>query len=286
MAPPKTYPFDIYVVGKTYPFDIYVVGLGIVGTRQITKEVDAVLKKSERVFLLFYQEVLHHYIANELGTPVTDLHDEYEEGLNRSDTYRKMVDRVMSAAENATRPVTLALYGHPTIFVTPTRLIQEEAPDRGLRVKVLPGISSIDCLFSDIGFDPGSTGIQMYEATDFLLRRFVPDTAVPLFLWQVGTLETGLYSAKRSKPERFVRLRQYLQSFYPEDHILYLLRTATYPFTNSEQRAFRLRDFEKQYLYVDPVHTLYIPPVEEKSLQDHELAEQITSKTHLSNIVE
>jgi len=271
---------------KTYPFDIYVVGLGIVGTRQITKEVEAVLRKSERVFILFYQEIMHDYIARDLGTPVTDLHDEYAEGLDRLQTYRKMADRVMDAAVEATSPIALALYGHPTIFVTPTRLIQEEAHERGLRVKVLPGISSMDCLFADIGFDPGSSGIQMYEATDFLLRRFVPVTAVPLFLWQIGALETGLYIARRSKPERFVRLRQYLQIFYPEDHILYLLRTATYPFTRSEQRAFRLRDFEKQHLYVDPVHTLYVPPLAEKSTQDVELAERITSKTHLSSIVE
>lgn len=216
---------------KKFPFDIYIAGLGNVGTRQITKEVEEVLRKSERVFLLFYQKVLHDYIANDLGTPVTDLHSEYEEGLDRSKTYRKMADRVMSAAIDATAPITLELYGHPTIFVSPTRIIQEEAPEKGLLVKVLPGISSIDCIFAEIGFDPGTSGIQMYEATDFLVRRFTPDPSVPLFLWQIGTLETGLYSSKRSKPERFVRLRQYLQKFYPADHILYLLRTATYPFT-------------------------------------------------------
>jgi uncharacterized protein YabN with tetrapyrrole methylase and pyrophosphatase domain len=269
-----------------HPYDIYIVGLGNVGTRQITKEVEEVLRKSERAFLLFYQKVMGDYIANELGTPVTDLHYEYEEGLDRSKTYRKMADRVISAAVQATDPVTLALYGHPTIFVSPTRLIQEEAPVRGLRVKVLPGISSIDCIFAEIGFDPGTSGIQMYEATDFLVRCFTPDPAVPLFLWQVGALETGLYTARTSKPERFVRLRQHLQKFYPDDHILYLLRTATYPFTRSEQRAFRLQDFEKQYQHVHPVHTLYVPPVEEKLVQDFELAEEISSKTHLSRIVE
>ncbi len=270
---------------KMLPYNIYVVGLGNVGTRQITKEVEEALRKSEHVFLLYYQKVMHDYIANELGTPVTDLHQEYEEGLDRSKTYRKMADRVISAAVKATDPVTLALYGHPTIFVSPTRLIQEEAPGKGLRVKVLPGISSIDCIFAEIGFDPGTSGIQMYDATDFLIRRFTPDPAVPLFLWQVGALETGLYSARASKPERFVRLRDYLQKFYPDNHILYLLRTATYPFTHSEHRAFYLQDFEKQYQHVHPIHTLYIPYVEDKPVQDIELARKITSKIHLSKIV-
>jgi tetrapyrrole methylase family protein/MazG family protein len=271
---------------KIIPYDIYITGLGIVGTRQITKEAEEILRKSECVFVLHYQKVMHDYIENELGTPVTDLNLEYKEGLDRSKTYRKMANRVMSAAVHAKGPVTLALYGHPTIFVSPTRLIQEEAPTKGLRVKVLPGVSCIDCIFAEIGFDPGNSGIQMYEATDFLVRGFTPDPAVPLFLWQVGALETGLFSAKASKPERFVRLRRYLQKFYPEDHIVYLLRTATYPFTRSEQRAFRLRDFEKQYRQVHPIHTLYVPPVAEKPVQDIELAKKITSKRHLSKIVE
>jgi len=143
------------------PYDIYIVGLGNVGTRQITKETEEVLRKSEQVFLLFYQKVMFDYIAKELGTPVTDLHQEYEEGLDRSKTYRKMADRVINSAVEAKNPVTFALYGHPTIFVSPTRLIQEEATGKGLRVKVLPGISSIDCIFAEIGFDPGTTGIQM-----------------------------------------------------------------------------------------------------------------------------
>lgn len=269
-----------------FPYDIYIVGLGIVGTRQITKEVEEVLRKSECVFILYYQKIMNDYIEKDLGTPVKDLHQEYEEGLDRSKTYRKMADRVMNQAMKAKKPITLALYGHPTIFVSPTRIIQEEAPQKGLQVKVLPGISSIDCIFAEIGLDPGAGGIQMYEATDFLIRRFTPDTAVPLFLWQVGTLETGLYSAKVSKPARFIRLQKYLQEFYSEDHIIYLLRTATFPFTRSDQRAFRLRDFENQYKHVHPAHTLYVPPLKEKPIYDFELAEQITSKTHLSSIVE
>lgn len=271
---------------KIYSVDIYIVGLGIVGTRQITKEVEEAMRKSERVFILYYQKVMHDYIANELGTPVTDLHEEYEEGLDRSKTYRKMADRVMNAATKATTPITLALYGHPTIFVSPTRLIQEEAPKKGLRVKVLPGISSIDCIFAEIGFDPGNSGIQMYEATDFLVRHYTPDQTIPLFLWQVGAIESGLYTSKPSKPERFIRLRQKLQTFYPEDHILYLLRTATYPFTRSDQRAFLLRDFEKQSQHVNPIHTLYVPPVKEKTVKDVELSQELLSKTHLSTIVE
>jgi hypothetical protein len=33
---------------------------------------------------------------------------------------------------------------------------------------MLPGISAEDCLFADLGIDPGIYGCQSYEATDFL----------------------------------------------------------------------------------------------------------------------
>jgi precorrin-3B methylase len=271
---------------EKYPFDIYIVGLGIVGTRQITKEVDYILKKSDHVFLLFTQNTMHDYITNEIGTEVTDLHEEYEEGSDRFDTYRRMADRVLNNAKNTNKSITHAPYGHPSIFVSPTRLIQEEGPKHGLRVKVVPGISAIDCIFAEIGLDPGTNGVQMYEASDFLLRKFEPNPYVPLFLWQIGAIETGLYSMKKSKPERFSRIRQYLESFYPKSHILYLLRTATYPFTNSEQHGFQLKNFEKQHYKIDPVHTLYIPPVDTKEVADKDLANNMVSKAHLNKIVE
>jgi len=41
---------------------------------------------------------------------------------------------------------------------------------------MLPGISAEDCLFADIGVDPGIYGCQSFEATDlFVNESLIPD---------------------------------------------------------------------------------------------------------------
>ena len=68
-------------------------------------------------------------------------------------------------------PVCLATYGHPWVYCYPTTLITRAAPLLGLRVEVFPGVSPFDTLLVDLGMDIALDGIQMYEATDLLLRR-------------------------------------------------------------------------------------------------------------------
>ena len=41
----------------------------------------------------------------------------------------------------------------------------------GFNAQMLAGISAEDCLFADLGLDPGKNGCQSFEATDFLIRR-------------------------------------------------------------------------------------------------------------------
>ena len=48
---------------------------------------------------------------------------------------------------------------------------------------MLPGISSEDCLFADLGVDPGVSGCQSYEATDFLMNAPIIDSSTQLILW-------------------------------------------------------------------------------------------------------
>jgi hypothetical protein len=51
-----------------------------------------------------------------------------------------------------------------------------------------PGISALDCLIADVGFDPGLPGMLTYEATDMLLRRRRLDPTLHAVIWQVGVV--------------------------------------------------------------------------------------------------
>src|ERR1019366_5373545 len=88
----------------------------------------------------------------------------------------------------AGRRVCAALYGHPGVFVHAGHEAIRIAREEGHRARMLAAISSEDCLFADLGVDPGVTGCQSYEATNFLMRRRNIDVSVPLVLWQIGVI--------------------------------------------------------------------------------------------------
>lgn len=266
------------------PFDIYVLGTGMVGYRQLTREAEAALAKSERVYLVHYQRLVQEYIETEYDTDVILLTEEYTTGENRVHTYERMAQRVLDGAADADGPVSFALYGHPMVFVSPARWVIDDGRDRGLTVKVLPGISSMDCLYADIELDPAEHGLQMFEATDLLVREFEPNPAIPAMIWQIGSVGSVLHSTAESAPERFTPIREYLQRYYPADHTAYLLQTATYPITNSTQLEFTLDSFEAIHDQITATHTLYLPPAETRGVKNHDLFERLTSHDHLETI--
>jgi uncharacterized protein YabN with tetrapyrrole methylase and pyrophosphatase domain len=83
------------------------------------------------------------------------------EKQERLSKYNRIAAMVTEAALDRP-PVSFAIPGHPLVFVYPTQQILAVADQLGLRVKVVPGISSFDCMIVDLQLDPGSGGVQMY----------------------------------------------------------------------------------------------------------------------------
>jgi len=274
------------------PIDVYLVGTGMVGYRQFTKEAEAAVRNSERVFLVHYQDLVKSYLEDEVAAEldvageVELLTSEYEEGEDRGHAYDRMAERVLEGARKADAPITFALYGHPMVFVSPTQFVLDRAEEEGLRTEVRPGISAVDCLYCDLALDPARNGIQMFEATDLLLREFDLTPDVPAFIWQVGALETGLHTDADSTPARFTRFREYLRQFYPDDHTVHLCQTATYPISESERIEVELGEFETLHDRINGLQTLYVPPTRERPTQNDELAEKALSADHLEVITE
>lgn len=144
----------------------------------------------------------------------------------------------------------------------------------------------MDCLYADIGFDPAENGVQMFEATGLLLREFELNPDIPAMIWQIGALESAIYTTAASKPERFTRFRKYLERFYPPDHTVSLLQTATYPISDSQQIEFEIGEFETMADQITAVQTLYIPPVRKRPVQNEKLAELTESADHIKTITD
>lgn len=265
--------------------DIYIVGTGINAYRQVTKEAEEALRASEKIFAVQHQGVVMDFLE-EFSSDVVDLHELYEPGMKRSVTYRKTTERVIEGAKNTDGPVAFAMYGHPMIFVSSSQQIQKRAPEQGLDVITIPGISSLDCLYAEFGIDPSDHGMQIFDTTGVLLKEQPLRTDVPALLLQIGAVESVLYSERPSKPERFTRIREYLEQYYPSDHTIYLLQAASYPFTDSEKVPVRLGDLESAHEDINHSKTLYIPQVERREIRNEELAEQVKSESHLHEITE
>ncbi len=252
-----------------WPFDIGIVGTGIVGSHQLTREAEEVIRRSTHTFVISSGYGLPEYIKA-LCPKVTDLGYLYEPGMNRLLTYQRMAAEVISAAI-AESPVCLAVYGHPWVYCHPTALITRGAPLVGLHVEVFAGVSAFDTLLVDLGTDIAENGVQMYEATDVLLRRRPLQRDVTTVLWQPTVVGDPTYPSSSYAREQFVPLQEYLLTFYPADHRVKLVISKTHPLAASTVKTFELGTLAEQLAGTPSVGTLYIPPVVDRPVEDEAL---------------
>ena len=269
-------------IGAKEAFDIYIVGLGIVSIHQITHEVEAAMQRSREILYLANGFGLAEYLS-QLCSHVTDLSATYQEGEDRMNAYNMMTAKVIEAALDHS-PVTFALYGHPLVFAWPPFQILKVASLLGLRTKILPGVSAMDCLFVDLKVDPAE-GLQMYEATDLLLRQIPLFPYIPCLIWQIGAVETRLYSQSTSKPERFSRTKNYLLKYYPPDHKVTAVYSSSFPLVPSQLTTFALKDMEMYAQDLSSGVTLYIPPVQVRPIVDHELLKDMDNILYQQKIM-
>jgi uncharacterized protein YabN with tetrapyrrole methylase and pyrophosphatase domain len=265
------------------PFDLYIVGLGIVSVRQITREAESAMRRSNEILYVSDAIGIEGFLAD-LCPRVTEVYvSTLVEGQGRLAKYNAIAARVLETALDHP-PVTFAIAGHPLVFVYPTQQILAVADRLNLRVKVMPGISSLDCMIIDLEMDPGTLGVQMYETTGFLLQQRELQPDVPCFLWQVGTVETRLFTRAVSVPERFHRLQDHLMKFYPPQHRVRVVYSSSHPLAAPAILEFRL---DEMHQYADRIHagaTLYIPPATVPEVKDQELAALVDSVDHLRAI--
>lgn len=262
-------------VQAVWPFDIGIVGTGIVGAHQVTREAEEAIRRCRRTFVIDSGYGMPGYLET-LCPHVTELGRLYEPGRDRLRTYHRMAAEVVSAAV-ADAPVCLATYGHPWIYCYPTTLITRVAPLLGLHVEVFPGVSSFDTLLVDLGTDIADNGVQMYEATDLLLRRRPLQTDVTCVIWQPTVVGDPTYRVEPYTSDQFKPLQEYLLRFYPADHEAAIVTTKTFPLTRSVVQHLQLGDLAVELERAPQVGTLYIPPLSQRPVKDAELLEVVRS---------
>jgi uncharacterized protein YabN with tetrapyrrole methylase and pyrophosphatase domain len=135
---------------------------------------------------------------------------------------------------------------------------------------MLPGISAIDCLFADLGLDPGVSGCQIYEATDFVLHRRSVDTRAALVLLQVAVV--GAWRAEPGHRRGLKVLADYLRELYPTAHEAILYEASPLPVADPVITLVRLDQLEASA--PGEIATLYVPPAGSSS-PDPDMVERL-----------
>ena len=176
----------------------------------------------------------------------------------RKQTYAEMVE-VMLAAVRRGLNVCAVFYGHPGVFANPTREAIRRARDEGFRAQMLPGISAADCLFADLGVDPGRYGCQSFETTDFLIRDRQFDPRSALILWQIGLIGNLSFFQEERVAWGLKVLAEVLERYYDRDHEVIVYEAAVYyPVCQPVIQPMPL--FKLPESQVSEVSTLYVPP--------------------------
>lgn len=236
---------------------LVVVGTGIMLGAQITAEAEAHIRQAHEVLYMVTDEAAALWLRA-LNPRARSLAPHYAGGKRCLDTYGEMTAAILDAVRGGQR-VCAVFYGHPGVFVLPAHAALQQARAEGYPAHMCPGISAEDCLFADLGVDPGRFGCQSFETTDFLIRRRRFDPHTSLVLWQVG-LVGELHKRDRYDVRRGLEvLVQVLGEVYPPRHAVVVYEAARYA---TQRPGIRRLPLEELPAAPPPPHaTLYVPPL-------------------------
>jgi siroheme synthase len=233
-----------------------IVGTGYAVAGQVTAEALACIQKAEKLFYLVVDGITAIWLETQNPT-AESLHGCYKVGRCRSDSYEEMVECILKPVRAGSN-VCAAFYGHPGVLCDPGHETVRRAREEGFSATMLPGISAMDCLLADLRLEP-SSGMQAYEASDFLKNRRKHDPRCMLLLWQAGAI--GVRTFKRQdlwSRAGVQRLVARLTPYYSPNHEVVIYEATHSPISGPKVKRVLLRRLARQEVTI--ASTLYVPP--------------------------
>lgn len=233
------------------------VGPGIVLGAHMTIRCQNYIEQADVVFMSCHP--IMEQLIQTLNKDARSLQAYYAVGKDRRITYQQMTDAIMREVRRGKRVVGV-FYGHPGVFATVPHRCVKLANQEGYTGKMEPGISAEDCLYADMGIDPGEYGCQHFEASQLMFYQRKLDPTAYLILWQIG-LAGDLSIAKRlSSVEQRQVLVDVLSADYPLDHSVAIYECATLIVDAPRVEWLPLKALPNAAL--TQISTLVIPPCE------------------------
>ena len=253
---------------KTNKGSLVNVGLGMTLGSHITPLSRNYIENADTVFVAASNQLVEEWVAT-MNTNVISLQSFYAEGKNRKETYEQMTEAIMSEVRLG-KKVCGAFYGHPGVFAWAPHETIRRARSEGYKAHMEPGISAEDCLYADLGLDPGSYGCNHYEASSFIYRKRPVDNSAYLVLWQISIVgEKTLTKFENTAELRQIFLDE-MARHYDLEHEVILYECEVLPFERASIRKIKLRDFIHAKMSLKT--TLVVPPAKVAELNNQLLA--------------
>ncbi len=232
------------------------VGLGMTLGSHLTPLARSHIAQADVVFAGLSDAIAEEWLKR-MHPDVRSLQPYYAEGKPRMKTYREWVALMMDELRAGKR-VCGVFYGHPGIFAWSPHKVIAQARAEGYDAYMEPGISAEDCLYADLGFDPGRYGCQHFEASQLLYCERRIDPAAYLVLWQVGVVGNRSVGRFDTGPAYRALLVERLEQDYPPDHEVIVYRGATLPIEQPRIHRIPLRELATVPLTAE--ETVVLPP--------------------------
>lgn len=238
---------------------VCLVGLGL-HSGHLTREAEFALARCKRIFFIHPSSAVADWIRS-LDPDAVDLSTFYQYGERRIQIYREMSSQVLFQSQTL-GPVALALYGHPLVLSSLSRMVLAGCRWLKRECIVLPGVSSIDSVIADLEIDPGEFGLQVHEATELILRDCAIDPRRGLLLLQPAQAGDVRHS-KEASLAPLTLVADYLLRFYSDRHQVTLVRSASEPWMKGTTLSVSLAALPEYGAAFPSDFTLFVPPAQE-----------------------
>ena len=250
------------------PGSLVFVGTGIQLAGQITAIGKSHIEHADKVFGVLPDGFADRWIT-QLNASFESLQGLYAPGKSRRETYREMVDKILASVRQGNN-VCCALYGHPGVFAFISNEAIRIAREEGFEAHMEPGISAEDCLYADLGIDPGQSGCQQLEASQFMFYQKPLDPSALVILWQIGIAGEHTLKKLETRPEWLQALVEKLGKYYDADQEIILYEAPFLPISKPRIDRLALNDLPSADL--SSITTMVIPAVGDWIIDDDMLA--------------
>lgn len=234
------------------------VGLGMMLGAHLGPRSRSEIEQADVVFGLVSDAIVELWLQK-IRPDLRSLQPYYAEGKPRTDSYREMIDAMLKEVR-AGRRVCGAFYGHPGVFAQVPHHTIAQARAEGFNAEMHAGISAEDCLYADLGIDPGTYGCQHYETSQLMFYRRRIDPTAYLILWQIGLAgDRSLARLGTGAAYRRLLLDLLAVEGYPPAHEVIVYEAATLPISTPRMHRMPLSDLVDAELFMHS--TLVVPPV-------------------------